>query len=207
MTKYKNLKKINMHDEDMETSKEFIDLFPDHCQWIRDNVPESKFSEVKRFLSTYDNYFDVDQPKMIEHCYRACKNSIKIRYTYEETVDFVRWLIYLLSPDKEFDQKSDVEKDLLQVVGEKSFLYKFFIQTKKEGRVKKKGSYYLFDKVSLTWLGSNVLFFYILTSIAHIIEKSLNNERYKFGGFLDWQEAITSYVLSEFIRTNDKDKI
>lgn len=37
----------------------------------------------------------------------------------------------------------------------------------------------------------------ILTSVVHVIKKSLRNKKYKFEDFLDWQEGIASYVLSE----------
>ncbi len=174
----------------------------DLCEWIRANVPESKLSEVKKFISAYDNYFDADQSKMIEHVYRGVKNSIKIEYAYNEAISFTRWLLYLLSPNKkEFDNDSDLETDLLNVVKKTSFLYGFFKQTKKaKGKVKKKGSYYLFDKATLTFLGTNVMFYYILTSVVSIVEKALHNEKYKLEGTLDWQEGIAVYVLSEIKR-------
>ena len=181
-------------------NEEPLPIFLDYCKWIRDNIQEYKLSYVKNFLSRYDNYFDVDQSKMIEHCYRACKNSFKIRYAYEETADFVRMLVYLLSSsDKEFDVESDVEMDLIHSIGTESFIYNYFMKAK-TGIIDQKGHYYLFDKVALTWLGSNVLFFYILTSVVYVVEKSLTDKNYKFIGILNWQEAIANYVLAEFIR-------
>lgn len=187
---------IEVDNDIKKINEEFI--LPDYCQWVRENIQESKLLYAKNFISGYDNYFNVNQPKMIEHCYRACKNSIKIRYAYEETVDFIRMLIYLLSKNKEFDQESDVEKDLLKSVGRESFLYNYFNKAK-TGIIEQKGNYYLFDKVALTWLGGNVLFFYIITSVVYIIEKSLTDKNYKFKGSLDWQEAIANYVIGEFI--------
>lgn len=174
----------------------------DLCEWIRANVPESKLLEVKKFISAYENYFDADQPKMIEHVYRGVKNSIKIEYAYDESISFTRWLLYLLSSNKkEFVNDSDIETDLLNVVKKTSFLYNFFTQTKKaKGKVKKKGHYYLFAKATLTFLGTNVMFYYILTSVVSIVEKALHNEKYKLEGILGWQEGIAVYVLSEFKR-------
>jgi hypothetical protein len=171
----------------------------DLCEWIRANVPKSKLSQVKKFISPYENYFDVDQPKMIEHVYRGVKNSIKIEYAYNESISFTRWLLYLLSPNKkEFVYNSDLETDLLNVVKKTSFLYNFFIQTKEaKGKVEKKGNYYLFDNATLTFLGTNVMFYYILTSVVSIVEKALHNKKYKLEGTLDWQEGIAVYVLSE----------
>ena len=201
MNNDENVENLNKELSTMCYSDTIRYQFPDYCRWIRKNIPESKLLDAKKFLSDYDNYFDVNQSKMIEHCYRACKNSIKMRYAYEETVDFVRMLIYLLSPDKKFDIGSDVEIDLIRTIGNDSFIYNYFMNAK-IGIIAQKGHYYLFDKVALNWLGSNVLFFYILTSVVYVVEKSLSDKNYKFKGSLDWQEAIASYVLAEFNRSN-----
>lgn len=169
-------------------------------QWIIDNIQKSKLAEVKKFLGYFENYFDVDQPKMIEHVYRGIKNSLKVEYAHEETESFVRMLIYLLSPDKKkFDPTSTIEKDFLQLVGERSFLVNFFHQTiDAKDKIETKGNYLLFDKATLTFLGSNIMFYYILTSVVEVTDRILKNSKYSFGNVLDWQEAITVYVLSEF---------
>ena len=175
---------------------------PDLCVWIRDNVPKSKLQEVTEFLEHYDGYFDMDKPKMIEHVYRGIKNSSKVRYAYDETLSFTRWLVYLLSPNKkEFDPKSDVESDLIQLAGDGSYLVNFFRQNQEaNGRIEKKGNfypYYMFDKATLTFLGTNVMYYYILISVVYVIERTLTDKKYKFKEFLEWDEAIANYVIFE----------
>lgn len=194
--------------EELEQLRKSFPKPPDICKWIRDNIPESKLAEVKEYLMQYNGYFDVNQSsQMIEHVYRGVKNSIKIKYAYTETFSFAGWLVYLLSPDKTEPDFKNVEADLLKIVGEKSFLYDFLMQAKDaNNKVEKKGSaipYYVFDKVSLTWLGANVMFYYMLTSVVHVIEKSYADKGYKFKNPLDWQEAITSYVLHEFVKIGE----
>ena len=175
---------------------------PDLCAWIRDNVPKYKLQEVKEFLEYYDDYFDADKPKMIEHVYRGIKNSLKVRCTYDETVSFAGWLVYLLSPDKkEFDPKSDVESDLIQLTGNGSYLVNFFRQNQEANdRIEKKGNYYpyyMFDKATLTFLGANVMYYYILISVVYVIERALADNKYKFKEFLEWYESIANYVIFE----------
>ncbi len=175
-----------------------------YCQWIRQNVPEYKLKELKKYLLHFNGFFDENKALMIEHVYRGIKNSLKVRYAYDETIQFARWLSYLLSPQmKVFDPKSDVEADILKIVKETSFLYKFLMQVKDaNNKVEKRGKsllgdYLVFDKATLTFLGANTMFYYILTSVSVVVENILNNPKYKLAGTLDWQEGIAMYVLSE----------
>ena len=179
-----------------------LSKLPDLYIWIRDNVPKHKVREVKEFLKYYDDYFDVNKPKMIEHVYRGIKNSLKVRYAYDETLSFTGWLVYLLSPNKKkFNPKSDVESDFIQLTGEQSYLVDFFRQNQDaNSMVEKKGKnypYYMFGKATLTFLGANVMSYYILTSVVRVIEKALSDKKYKFKGFLEWDEAIANYVICE----------
>lgn len=145
---------------------------------------------------------------MIEHVYRGIKNSLKVRYAYDETISFTGWLIYLLSPDKSEPDFKNVEADLLKIVSKDSFLYNFFIQNKEaNGRVEKRGisvlgDYCIFDKATLTFLGANVMFYYILSSLVYVIEKAHRSKKYQIIGFMDWQEAMAMYVLYELKAIN-----
>lgn len=173
------------------------------CEWIRDSIPHFKLSEAKGFLSQYEGYFDVEKPRMIEHVYRDIKNSLKVEYAYEEAVAFVGWLIYLVSPEKKALELERVEDDLVKLVGQKSFLYRFFLELQDaRGRVEKKRiyrrSYLLYGKATLTFLGSATMFYYILTSVVGVAERALGSKEYKFEGALSWEEAIATYVLAEF---------
>lgn len=188
--------------KELKRMRENLSEPPDLCAWIRDNVPKSKLQEVKEFLKYYDDYFDVDKPKMIEHVYRGIKNSLKVRYTYDETISFAGWLVYMLSPDKkEFDPKSDVESDLIQLTGSGSYLVEFFRQNQEANdKIEKKGKYYpyyMFDKAALTFLGANVMYYYILISVVYVIERALADKKYKFKEFLEWYESIANYVIFE----------
>lgn len=185
--------------EDIKPKEKIASDMFDVCKWIRDNVEEFKLEQTKQFLVRFDNYFDPGQPKMIEHVYRGIKNSLKVQYAQVETISFARWLVYLLSPEKRaFDSKSDVESDLIQLVGDKSFLANFFRQsTDAKDKIKKKGLYLLFDEVTLPFLGSNVMFYYILTSVVHVIDYTLHDQEYDIIDIMDWQEAIAVYTLYE----------
>lgn len=177
-------------------------IFPDYCEWLRTNISESKLNDTKKFLARYDNYFDHNKTGMIEIVYRGIKNSIKIEHAYFESITFLSYLIYLFSDNKKPDREN-IERDLLKVVDEKSFLFNFYKQTKDSRKnVEKKGHYYLCDKVTLTYLGSNVMFYYILTSIVDTIDKAMRDKEYKLEGTLDWKEGIALYVVSE-IRYKD----
>lgn len=200
--------KLGMKEIDIKELKHLRENFsepPDLCAWIRDNVPKSKLQEVKEFLEHYDDYFAMNKPQMIEHVYRGIKNSFKVKYAYDETLLFVGWLVYLLSPNKkEFDPKSDIESDLIQLAGTGSCILEFFHQNRDaNSRIEKKGKYfpyYMFDKATLTFLGANVMFYYILTSVVNVIERSLTNNDYKFKEFLEWDESITIYVIYDIVR-------
>jgi hypothetical protein len=187
-----------MKEIDLEDLLKLREGFPkptDICQWIRENISKNKLAEAKKFLEGYDRYFD---NIMIEYCYRSIKNSIKIRYAYDDTMNFIAWFNYLLSPEqKQFDDSATVESNLIKLVDKDSFLNNFYGQVKESiTLVKKKGeSYFIFDKVALTWLGSCVMFYYMLKSVVDIVEKALTDDNYGLEGNLSWEEAIASYVL------------
>ncbi len=188
---------MRINFEDLKNYQLKSDIFPDYCEWIRTNVSESKLEDTKKFLAGYNNYFDHNKTGMIERVYRCVKNSIKIEYAYYESITFLSYLIYLFS-DNEMPDRKNIERDLLKIVDEKSFLYNFYRQTKdSRNKIEKKGHYYLCDKVALTYLGSNVMFYYILTSVVDIIDKTLKDKDYKLEGVLDWKEGISLYVVSE----------
>lgn len=192
------MREINFEDLKIDYQLK-SDIFPDHCKWIRTNVSESKLKNTKDFLTRYDNYFDPNKTGMIERVYRGIKNSIKIEYAYFESITFLSYLIYLFS-DNDKPERKNIEKDLLKIVDEKSFLFNFYKQTKDSRKnIEKRGYYYLCDKVTLTYLGSNVMFYYILTSVVDIIDKILKDKDYKLEGTLNWKEGITLYVISEII--------
>ena len=193
----KDNREINF--EDLKSDNNLKSIFPDYCEWIREIVPEFKLNETKKFLTRYDNYFDPDSHGnvMVERVYRGIKNSIKVEYSYHESITFLSYLIYLFSDNEKPDRKN-IERDLLKITGKNSFLFKFYKHTKDSKKnIEKKGFYYLCDRVTLTYLGSSVMFYYILISIIDVIEKALKDKEYKLEGILDWKEGISLYVISE----------
>ncbi len=52
--------------------------------------------------------------------------------------------------------------------------------------------YFMFDKATLTCLGSSTMSYYILTSVVYVVKKALAYKDYKLEGTLTWQEVIAN---------------
>ena len=165
--------------------------FLKYPEWFLRNVVDRKLMEelVNRVSKFYDNHF-------MEILYRAHHNSFKVSYADVFYNDFVNYVAKACGLKKKIFWRYLLEESTLRYMHERR---KHFFRYLKKPPSKKKHHMIGDIKWSLDFWLSQLSFWYAtVKSFVNVWARVvLNNEKIKRE--FDWDEAITLYIISDFV--------
>jgi len=162
-----------------------------HSEWFLRNIVDKRIMDelLDKVVRYYEDYF-------LEVVYRAHHNSFKVSFADFFYNDFVNYIVRACGLKKKVFWKYLPETSSLRYMYEQR--RKFFRYLKKP---REKRKYRMFGDIRWSfkfWLSQLSFWYATVKSFVNVWARvALNNEKIKRE--LDWDEAITLYLISDFV--------